>query len=165
MVTFEAPMRQALDFFIEYIGPYPYEKLAACRSTAWAVAWSTPAPCFTARRKLGIHRPAFSLVAHEVSHQWWGDSVTEKDWDDAWLSEGFATYFAALALEHDQGHDAFLASMARSRSAILQMEKKAAVPVIHDNLADIRNWAGSYRPGLPEGRMVSAYVAGPDWRR
>ena len=42
------------------------------------------------------NRPAFGLVAHEISHQWFGDSVTEKDWDDAWLSEGFATYFAAL---------------------------------------------------------------------
>jgi hypothetical protein len=36
--------------------------------------------------------PAFGLVAHEISHQWFGDSVTEKDWDNAWLSEGFATY-------------------------------------------------------------------------
>ncbi len=83
------------------------------------------------------NRPAFGLVAHEISHQWFGDSVTEKDWDDAWLSEGFATYFAALATEFYEGRDAFLETMARSRSAILQMEKKSPIPVIHDNLSEI----------------------------
>ena len=45
-------------------------------------------------------QPAYGLVAHETAHQWFGDSVTEKDWDDVWLSEGFATYFALLATEH-----------------------------------------------------------------
>ena len=138
MVTFEAPMRKALDFFSEYIGPYPYEKLASVQVNGMGGGMEHASAVFYGEKEVG-DTPAFSLVAHEVSHQWWGDSVTEKDWDDAWLSEGFATYFAALALEHDQGHDAFLASMARSRSAILQMEKKAPVPVIHDNLADIRN--------------------------
>ena len=84
-------------------------------------------------------RPAFSLVAHEISHQWFGDSVTEKDWDDAWLSEGFATYCAALATEFYQGRDAFLAVMSRSRTTILTQEKRTpGVAVVHDNLPEIR---------------------------
>ena len=44
--------------------------------------------------------PATNLVAHEIAHQWFGDSVTERDWDDVWLSEGFATYFTLLFTEH-----------------------------------------------------------------
>lgn len=46
-----------------------------------------------------------SLVAHELAHQWWGDLVTCKDWGELWLNESFATYFATLWTEHDEGID------------------------------------------------------------
>ena len=86
------------------------------------------------------NRPASGLVAHEISHQWFGDSITEKDWDDAWLSEGFATYFAALTTEFYEGRDPFVASMKRSLTGILGMEKRTPdVAVIHDNLPEIQN--------------------------
>jgi aminopeptidase N len=48
---------------------------------------------------------SIGLVAHELAHQWWGDLVTCKDWGELWLNEGFATYFATLWTEHDQGID------------------------------------------------------------
>ena len=44
----------------------------------------------------GLSRPGTGLIAHDRAHQWFGNSVTEKDWDDVWLSEGFATYFTLL---------------------------------------------------------------------
>ncbi len=37
-----------------------------------------------------------NVVIHEIAHQWFGNAVTESDWDDVWLSEGFATYFTLL---------------------------------------------------------------------
>lgn len=40
------------------------------------------------------------LVAHEMSHQWWGNCVTELEWSDVWLSEGFATYSEAIWAEY-----------------------------------------------------------------
>ena len=49
------------------------------------------------------------LVAHEIAHQWFGNAVTERDWDDVWLSEGFATYFTRSVTEHFSGRDAFVA--------------------------------------------------------
>jgi len=43
------------------------------------------------------------VVAHELAHQWWGDSVTLADWPEIWLNEGFATYSEALWWEHLNG--------------------------------------------------------------
>jgi aminopeptidase N len=139
VATFDEPLRQSIEFFASQIGPFPYEKLAAVETAQMSGAMEHASAIFFGERSVS-NRPAFSLVAHETSHQWFGDSVTEKDWDDAWLSEGFATYFAALATEHYQGRDAFVASMKRSRDNILAMETRTpGVAVIHDNLPEIQN--------------------------
>ena len=73
-------------------------------------------------------------VVHETAHQWFGDAVTESDWNDVWLSEGFATYFALLYTEHAAGRDAFVDGLRRSRDAVLRVEKSLPdTPVIHVN--------------------------------
>jgi aminopeptidase N len=46
------------------------------------------------------------ILAHEMGHMWWGDCVTEADWNDVWLSEGFGTYSEAIWAEH-YGADAY----------------------------------------------------------
>ncbi|MBE2226916.1 MAG: HEAT repeat domain-containing protein [Ignavibacteria bacterium] len=50
---------------------------------------------------------ATGLVAHELAHQWWGDVVTCKNWNEMWLNESFATYFQCLYKEHQLGKDEF----------------------------------------------------------
>src|SRR2546429_9899604 len=47
------------------------------------------------------------VVAHETAHQWFGDAVTESEWSHLWLSEGFATYLAALWTGKSAGDWAF----------------------------------------------------------
>ncbi|UPT68808.1 MAG: T9SS type A sorting domain-containing protein [Sphingobacteriales bacterium JAD_PAG50586_3] len=42
----------------------------------------------------------FTLVAHELGHQWFGDNVTCGTWGDIWVNEGFASYTEYLSLEH-----------------------------------------------------------------
>jgi aminopeptidase N len=135
---FETNARQAMEFFSNYVGPYPYEKLANVEAAGFGGGTEHASAIFYGENSI-ITRPGTGLIAHEIAHQWFGNSVTEKDWDDVWLSEGFATYFTLLFIEHYQGRDAFVAGLIRSRGAIFSVEKKIpGVAVIHNNLADMK---------------------------
>ncbi len=49
--------------------------------------------------------PNTGTIAHEIAHQWWGDTVTQATWADVWLSESFATYYSTLWREKNLGAD------------------------------------------------------------
>jgi aminopeptidase N len=132
---FEDLSRRALQFFIANIGPYSYEKLANVQATGFGGGTEYASAIFYGEKGVSSGR---GPVVHEIAHQWFGDSVTERDWDDVWLSEGFATYFALLFTEHDEGRDAFVDGLKRSREQVLQLEQKLPdAPVIHRNLDDM----------------------------
>jgi aminopeptidase N len=138
IVTFEEPARRAMEFYMDHIGPYPYEKLANVQATGFSGGTEHASAIFYGEKSV-TDRPATNLVAHEIAHQWFGDSVTEKDWDDVWLSEGFATYFTLLCTEHYEGRDAFATGLKKSREGVLALEKKSpGVAVRHNNLSDMR---------------------------
>lgn len=138
IITFETPARQAMEFYIGHIGPYPYEKLANVEAAGLRGGTEHASAIFYGEASV-TNRPATGLVAHEIAHQWFGDSVTEKDWDDVWLSEGFATYFTLLTTEHYEGRDAFVAGLKRSRETILSLEKRFPdMAVRHKNLDDMK---------------------------
>jgi aminopeptidase N len=144
---FETTTRQALEFFIEKIGPYSYEKLANVEAAGFGGGTEHASAIFYGENSIltnpttGLVRPVNTgLIAHEIAHQWFGDAVTEKDWDDVWLSEGFATYFTLLFTEQYQGRDAFVTGLRRSREQVFTLEKKSpGVGVLHNNLADMKN--------------------------
>lgn len=123
IATLEEPLRQSIEFFSDHIGPYAYEKLAGVEAAGMGGGMEHASEIFFGERSVS-GRPGLGLVSHETAHQWFGDSVTESDWDDVWLSEGFATYFSSLAIEHYQGRDALVAQLKRTRAGIFQTEKK-----------------------------------------
>jgi aminopeptidase N len=135
MRTFEDLARRALTFFADHIGPYSYEKLANVEAAGLNGATEHASAIFYGEKGVTAGNAA---VVHETAHQWFGNSVTERDWDDVWLSEGFATYFTLLFTEHDAGRDAFVDGLRRSRRQILALDQKLPdTPVIHRNLADM----------------------------
>jgi aminopeptidase N len=64
----------------------------------------------------------YYLMAHEMSHMWWGDMVTCFGWANVWLNEGFATYSDALYYERMQGHQAFINRMISRRNVYISAE-------------------------------------------
>ena len=134
---FEEPARQALEFFSERIGPYPYEKLANVAAAGVSGGMELASAIFYGERGVSA-TPGTSLIAHEIAHQWFGNSVTEKDWDEVWLSEGFATYFTLLFTEHHSGREAFVAGLKSASTRALAAEKsRPGLAIIHDNLSDM----------------------------
>ena len=113
---------QILDFFGETIGPYPYSKLDIVESSTRFGGMENASAIFLDEKRIQGKEDLERLVAHEVAHQWFGDSVSQRDWYDLWLSEGFATYFAALFFERAAGVPALRAMMADARKVYLEAE-------------------------------------------
>jgi aminopeptidase N len=138
-----SPAAPSLAFFNQTIAPYPYEKLALIiGATQFGGMENSSAIVFTSslfdprgREKMstrfGIPSRIERVVAHEIAHQWFGDSVTEATWADLWLSEGFATYFAGLFIQKYDGEDAFRAYMDDAAQRYFTYEKQRNAP-IHD---------------------------------
>jgi aminopeptidase N len=146
---FRAFTQPILEFFIDHIGPYSYEKLAQVEANGIGGGMELASSIYYA---YGAAGPGRQLIAHEMAHQWFGDSAAEKDWDDVWLSEGFATYFALLYQEFQDGHDAFLSGVKRSKElAIRYALANSSSTIVHNNLADfskvIANNAQIYQGG------------------
>jgi len=90
------PFRRAteiVEVMQRLIGPFPYEKLAHVQSSTRFGGMENSSAIFYAEKPYVERKMREGVVRHETSHQWFGDAVTERDWPDIWLSEGFATYF------------------------------------------------------------------------
>jgi aminopeptidase N len=138
-----APANPSLKFFSQTVAPYPYEKLAliigATRfggmENSSAIVFAST--LFDARPNeplsdaFKIREGLRDVVAHEIAHQWFGDSVTESTWADLWLSESFADYFAGLFIQHYDGEPAFQRYMKQLAGTYFHYETTRRTP-IHD---------------------------------
>ncbi len=113
---------EMVDFFTELIGPFPYEKLANVQSATRFGGMENSSAIFYTEQGIAEGRDMEGTVSHEIAHQWFGDSVTESEWYDLWLSEGFATYFGALFFEAADGPGDFRERMENSRQRVLNSD-------------------------------------------
>jgi aminopeptidase N len=137
---FAEPTLSVLDFFSEKVGPYAYEKLANVQANGVRGGMESATAIFYGDDSVtGKRSPRWrNVVIHEIAHQWFGNAVTEADWDDVWLSEGFATYFTLLFTEHAYGREAFLEGLSGSRDAVRAFDQKQpGYRIVHDNLSDM----------------------------
>ncbi len=137
---FAIPTKKVLEFYSDWVGPFSYEKLANIQSNSVSGGMeAASAILYSENSVVGDRNERWrNVVIHEIAHQWFGNAVTEYDWDDVWLSEGFATYFTLLFIEHEYGHDEFLQGLAKSKEMVDDFyAKNPEYRIVHDNLSDM----------------------------
>ena len=129
-----------MQFFSDTIGPYAYEKLANVQSNSVGGGMEAATAIFYGDDSVTGERTVRwrNVIIHEIAHQWWGNTVTEADWDDVWLSEGFATYFTLLYREYAYGRDDFLEGLTADKQRIINFyAERPDYTIVHDNLDPI----------------------------
>ena len=133
-----------LAFYADLIGPYPYAKLSLVQSSTRFGGMENASAIFFSEKGITGTRRNEAVVAHEIAHQWFGDSVTESDWHHLWLSEGFATYFGALFFEETEGDERFHEMLDRSRSRYLDANNRAPAPIFNPGITDLFDLLNAY---------------------
>jgi aminopeptidase N len=83
-----ARIPEVVQWEAERFGPYPFSSTGAIVDRPDDAGYALE----TQNRPFFPGPPDLGLLVHEMSHQWFGDSVTPESWRDMWLNEGFATY-------------------------------------------------------------------------
>ncbi len=127
------PTDEMIDFFETVLGPYPFEVYGVVvHDLELSFALET--------QTLSLFGSAFTnegVVAHELAHQWFGNSVSLAGWQHIWLNEGFATYAEMLWFEHRNGNAAATERMEQSYAALANVARP--IELTRDELLDTLN--------------------------
>jgi aminopeptidase N len=136
---FASPTKQVLQFYTDYVGPYAYEKLANIQTPSVNGGMETSSAIFYGENLVTgkAENRIRNVVIHEIAHQWFGNAVTESTWDDAWLSEGFATFFTLLFQENAYGHEEYVEGLKKAKAFVFDYYKKdSTYRIVDDRTAE-----------------------------
>jgi aminopeptidase N len=144
-----AAASRILDFFNSHIGPYPYQKLANVQSKTRYGGMENASNIFYSENSVNGKADHDNLIAHEIAHQWFGNSASEKEWSHVWLSEGFATYFTHLYNEYTYGEERRRVDMKKERDEVISYFVKSPMPVVNNAYGDLMELlnTNSYQKG------------------
>ncbi|MEO8680364.1 MAG: M1 family metallopeptidase [Vicinamibacterales bacterium] len=172
---------QQVAFYNDYFGiKYPYEKLDIIGVPDFAAGAMENAGAITLRERMllaneatasvGVRKSVASVISHELAHQWFGDLVTMKWWDDIWLNEGFATWAANKPLAAWKPEWRMDVNAAEETQGALALDALRATRAIHtqvDTPAEINQVfdAIAYEKTAGVLGMIEAYVGPENFRK
>jgi aminopeptidase N/puromycin-sensitive aminopeptidase len=172
--------QQVLSYYDKYFNiKYPYGKLDLIGIPDFSAGAMENTGCITFREvillideqhgSVGLKKEIASVIAHEMAHQWFGDLVTMKWWDDIWLNEGFATWMSSKPIEawkpewnfnlddvSDTDHTLNTDSLANTRPIHQAAETPAQIQELFDGIA--------YGKAAAVLRMLEAYLGEQTFR-
>jgi aminopeptidase N len=144
--------KEMLDFFSERFGvAYPWEQYAQTTVDDFVASGMENVSATTLAARDVLHEPLAaerpegvdSLVSHEMTHQWFGDLVTCKDWTNTWLNEGFATFGDLLWEEHYYGPEASSYRYWRQQNTWMTSRELYPIPIVTREITDSVEYEGN----------------------
>jgi aminopeptidase N len=130
---------RAIEFFSQWTGVhYPWAKYDQVVAPDFVFGGMENVTAVTMSDDAILH-PAWAeprsnadgLVAHELAHMWFGDYVTMRHWDDAWLSEGFAVFMSALFIERARGAAAGAMRRREAHEETIAADRRNRRPLVY----------------------------------
>ena len=135
-------IEQGLEYLEKHVGPYPYPKITVVDPPTHTLnsgfmEYPMMITCATAYGIPRSVRSVESLVIHEFAHMYFMGTLASNEKEEAWLDEGFVTYFEDRILDHYHGDQASLFDVLGARSGNAQQSRNEYVGMDNPNLGTI----------------------------